>query len=33
MRNPRSTSPTVIILHDAVPARGVKLLAESTDIE
>lgn len=27
------SSPTVIILHDAVAARGVKLLAESADIE
>jgi hypothetical protein len=27
------SSPTVIILHDAVPARGVKLLAETSGIE
>lgn len=31
-RAPRS-SPTVIILHDAVPARGVKLLAEESPVE
>lgn len=32
-RQPRPGGPTMIILHDAVPARAVRLLAESTKIE